>query len=197
MAIRSAPVWASARLTLRAHHPSPARVELSRRTVPDRAARTVLWLVLFWSVPLLVGAAPHRPWVVASLGLGVFLAHREWTARYRVRAFAGICPRCGRHLSPGARNIDLPHRLSCYRCHFEPVLEVGLEPEEGPVRPEHRAASCTGRWTAMWLADQPYVVCGGCGAHAPADERVRAEAMAENERSELLERLADDGRWMI
>lgn len=191
---------AEAVVTLRAHRPGPARVELAHRGVWRRAAGVALWLAICWgAAPLVLRVPPHYPWAAAAIILGALLAYREWTGRYRVVAFAGICPRCGHSLRLGARCIDLPHRLSCFHCHFEPVLEVvGSSRGESATsrRPEHREGGCTGRWSETWLADEPYLVCWRCLAHAPATTGAREAARMENERADLLERLADEGRWM-
>jgi hypothetical protein len=42
-----------------------------------------------------------------------------------VQRFEGACPRCDNPLPlpPGSR-IRLPHRMVCYKCHHEPLLEV-------------------------------------------------------------------------
>ena len=83
-------------VTLRAYQPAPARVELLYQPVPGRLARALLWLLLFWgALPFVVWLPPHYPWVAIAFVAGLVRAHREWTGRYRVRSFAGICPRCG------------------------------------------------------------------------------------------------------
>jgi hypothetical protein len=189
-------------VTLRAHQPAPARVELLYKPLPGRLVRALLCLLVFWgALPFLIWIPPHYPWVTVSFVTGLFLAHRQWTGRYRVRSFAGICPRCGAALSMGVDHaISLPHTLTCYRCHFEPRLEVRFaEPAEAqrPARPEHQRPECTGVWEVRWLADEPFIVCTDCHAGCPATPLARRVADEENLRAALLARLADEGRTML
>jgi hypothetical protein len=195
------PVAPFAHLTLRAHYPAPARVELVYRPASQRLMRTVLWIAVCWgAIPLLLWVPPHYPWVAGAFVAGAYLAYREWTGRYSVHSFAGICPRCGSPLSLGIdRKIDLPHTLTCFNCHFEPRLEVsfahGGEPEE--VRLEHQAPDCVGRWKKRWLADSPFLYCEECHGGTPWSEGAKELAEAENERAEILARLTEEGRPLI
>jgi hypothetical protein len=191
----------SARITLRAHKPAPARIELEYRPTVRRVLRAMAWLVGCWgSIPLLVWVPPHYPWVTLAVIAGWYLAYREWAGRFRVSSFAGICPRCAQPLSLGIdKLIDLPHKLTCYTCHFEPRLEVRFPSrgEEETVVLEHQIPDCIGLWERRWLADAPFVYCEGCHAGKPEIAEVRAMAEAENERAELLRRLSDEGWPMI
>jgi hypothetical protein len=182
-------------VTLRAYQPAPARAELVYRPVPERLLRVALCIALFWgALPFLVWTPPRYPWIAASITAGFFLARRQWIGRYRVRSFAGICPRCGAPLSMGVdHTISLPHTLTCFHCHFEPRLEVRFtEPGEG--LPEHQAPECTGRWEVRWLADDAFVVCGECHAGCLATDEAREAADEENQRASLLEQLTREGR---
>jgi hypothetical protein len=191
----------SAHLTLRAHRPAPARVELEQVHPFRRWFGTIGWLVSTWgAIPFLLWVPPHYPWVTLAFVGGAYLAYRSWKGRFAVRSFAGICPRCGSALSMGIdRTIDLPHTLTCFTCHFEPRLEVSFTADEAivPPRLEHHSALCVGRWETRWLADQRFVYCAECHAGRPADRRSRADAEAENEIGELLERLTDEGRPLL
>jgi hypothetical protein len=185
-------------VTLRAHQPAPARVELVYQPATRRALRVLICLAVFWgALPFLIWLPPHYPWVAVSFATGLFLAHRQWVGRYRVRSFAGICPRCGAPLSMGLdHTISLPHTLTCFHCHFEPRLEVHFaEPAaaRAPL-PEHRAPECTGLWELRWLADEAFVVCSHCHAGCPATPRARQAADEENDRADLLDRLTREGR---
>ena len=188
-------------VTLRAYRPAPARVELVYRPLPGRLLRAALCLGIFWGViPLLIWVPPHYPWVVSAFVTGLYLAYGQWTGRYYVRAFAGICPRCGSALSLGVdHTIDLPHTLTCYRCHFEPMLEVRFSriSAPAPAALSHYSGECAGRWKLRWLADETFLVCERCFAHAPATPESRRTADAENERATLLERLASEGRSLL
>lgn len=185
-------------ITLPGHHPAPARVELVYRPTSWRLVRTLACVVFFWGIiPLVVWIPPHYPWVLGSLAAGAYLAHRAWMGRFRVRAFAGICPRCEQELSlPPGSGISLPHTLTCYSCHFEPQLQVVLRgpPEPGTI--DHWDADCTGRWGLRWLADEPYLVCDACRAHHPATLASRRAAEDENERGLLLARLTAEGDFL-
>lgn len=185
-------------LTLPGHRPAPARVELVYRPTGGRMARALACLLFFWGIlPLVVWIPPHYPWALGSFAAGAYLAHRAWTGRFRVRAFAGICPRCERELSlPPGTGISLPHTLTCYACHFEPQLRVVLRtpPPAGAV--EHWDADCVGRWTVRWLADEPYLVCDTCRAHHPASSDTCRAAEDENERGRLLARLTAEGDFL-
>lgn len=190
-----------AQVTLRAYQPAPARIELSYRPIPGRLARTLLALGLFWgAIPLIAWLPPHYPWVVVSFVAGLYLAHRAWTGRYRVSAFAGICPRCAHPVSLGLdRAISLPHTLTCYHCHFEPRLEVRFEAGRTGAAPlpHHRRPECVGVWEVRWLADDPFVICSRCHGAAPATPAARLVAETENERAMLLDTLAREGRRML
>jgi hypothetical protein len=192
----------TAQMTLRAHKPAPARVELQFRTARYRAAWAAAWLIGCWgAIPLLVWVPPHYPWVALAFIAGWYMAYREWRGRYRVTSFAGICPRCARPLSLGAdKLIDLPHKLTCFTCHFEPRLEVRFPAVRGDNVPpplEHQLPDCIGMWERRWLADAPFVYCEICHAGCVETPEVRAIADAENDRADLLKRLSDEGWPMI
>lgn len=188
-------------VTLRAYRPAPARIELVYLPLPGRLLRAALCIGVFWGIiPLLIWVPPHYPWVVSAFLAGLFLAYRQWSGRYQVGAFAGICPRCGNALSLGIdHTIDLPHTLTCYHCHFEPQLEVrfGGGAPAGSAGPAHHSQECVGRWRERWLADEAFLVCDRCFAHAAATPAARRAADAENERAALLERLSGEGRMFL
>lgn len=190
-----------AQLTLRAHAPAPAQVQLVFQRPAQRAGRALLCLFLFWgAAPLLMLVPPHYPWALGSLVAGLYLAHRQWTGRYRVLAFRGNCPRCGRplHLSIGSK-INVPHVLTCFGCHHEPVLEA-LVRLPGPLTSPgfvHRHAECTGRWEAERSVVPPLLVCRACGARHPATAETLHRADEENEHGRLLAQLADEGRSLL
>ncbi len=199
----------AARTVLRAYPPAPARVDLDYRPLSGRLARTALALAICWGpIPWAVWVPPHYPWPILLLCVGAYAGWRSWTGRWRVRAFAGLCPRCGRHLRIEAgTSIDLPHTLTCYGCHFEPVLEVDVSgrrplppvlPPAEPWKPvvRHLSAECTGRWEERWFRDDAYVGCARCGARFFATKDLRAQAAAENDRGALLARLAEEGRFL-
>lgn len=197
--MKSAPPAAPALLRLGAHHPGPARVELKYQPAPRRFALALSsWIVCWGAIPFLIWVPPHYPWVTIAFLAGLYLPYHLWTGKYRVLSFAGSCPRCGRalHLTRGSK-IDLPHKLTCFTCHFEPRLEV---PATGDgvraVRIGHRRAHCTGSWSQRWIRDETWMVCCDCGAKHPATEQARAVAAAENECGALLERLAGEGRFL-
>lgn len=189
-----------AQVTLRAYQPAPARIELSYQPLPGRLARTLGALLLFWgAIPFLIWVPPHYPWVTGAFVTGLYLAYRSWTGRYRVYAFAGVCPRCGHAVSLGIDHaISLPHTLTCYSCHFEPRLEVRFGEEEMPDRAlAHATPECTGKWEMRWLADEAYLICNRCFVGAPAARSTLERADEENESATLLEQLTREGRTMI
>jgi hypothetical protein len=190
-----------AHLTLRAHLPAPARIELAYRPPLIRLYRTLAWLILCWgSIPFLLWVPPHYPWITMAFLGGAYMAFRSWTGRYAIHSFAGICPRCGSALSLGReRTIDLPHTLTCFNCHFEPQLEVHFAPARHEARKslEHQSPDCVGDWEIRWLADEQFLYCNMCHAGAPADEDLRRQAEQERETAQLLMRLADEGKPLI
>lgn len=197
--IHSAAPVSSARLTLPGHAPAPARVEIVSVPVVYRAALTAVSAAGFWTLAaLLLILPPHYPYFLAPVALGLYFPYHFWHGRYRVRAFAGLCPRCGRHLqvAPWTR-VSLPFVVDCFACHFEPLLEVSTEaPETGADGLRHRSPECVGRWRRMWLADEQFVVCGACRAHFPAVPETCAAADGENHRGDLMDGLADEGRLL-
>ena len=120
-------ISAAARLSLRAHEPRPAVLEVVYRPPKERIVRATLSLLGCWALaPLVAIVPPHIPWALLAFASGIYLAVRQWTGEYVVKRFEGACPRCESPLPlpPGSR-IKLPHRMVCYQCHHEPVLEVG------------------------------------------------------------------------
>jgi hypothetical protein len=188
-------------VTLRAHRPAPAHVELAYRPLSGRVARSLLALICCWGpIPLVAWIPPHYPWVLLAVVAGIYLARRNFTGRYRVSYFAGICPRCGHPVSLGVdRCISLPHTLTCYSCHFEPTLEVKFVAEEeiSKAGPEHADPACVGRWETRWLADERLIVCSGCRASCPSTDAAEAAAADENERADLLDQLTREGRLIL
>ncbi len=204
----AAPIAPPAFVTLRAYQPAPARVELVRRSAAGRFLRATLSLAVCWgAIPFIMWAPLYIPWLVAAFIAGPFLAHRSWTGRYRVRSFAGICPRCGSPLSLGSdRILDLPHTLTCFSCHFEPCLEVALEGSgsaggrTGATPVDllmHRTPDCIGEWRVGWLADEKFVLCDVCRGGALATDAMRERARLENASGELLRQLTDEGKPFI
>ena len=186
-------------LTLSGHMPAPARVAIVRISLLQRAALTLITALGFWGLALvLLILPPHFPYFLLPLAFGIYFPYHFWTGRYRVRAFAGICPRCGHHLqlAPSTR-IDLPAGVTCFACHFEPQLEVLAQaPGEGADGVWHWSPECAGRWERMWLADEQLVVCSTCRAYFPATRKVCDAADEENDRSDLMRNLADEGRFL-
>ena len=135
---------------------------------------------------------------LVPLALGIYFPYRFWNGRYRVRAFAGICPRCGRQLQLAPRTrIALPQAVTCFACHFEPLLEVqeaAAAPIPEPLR--HVRADCTGVWAEEWMWDERFMACDACGARRPATPQTRRLAFAENERGALLRQLTEEGRYL-
>ena len=121
--IQSAP----ARLSLRGHEPRPAVLEVVYRSPRTRATRAILSLLGLWVLtPIVAIVPPHIPWAILAFVGGIYLAYRQWTGEYEVHRFEGVCPRCAAPLPlPSGSRIRLPHRMVCYSCHHEPVLEVG------------------------------------------------------------------------
>jgi hypothetical protein len=201
---KSPPTAPAAQTRLSTYPPAPARVELQVRPLSGRALRTVVPLLACWSaIPWLLDRQPPLPWAAVALCMGVYLAQRGWAGRFRVRSFVGVCPRCGRHLRIAAGTaIDLPHTLTCAGCHFEPRLEVDFRPRA--ARASHRATppvrhldgDCAGAWRERWFQDEPYLECPACGARHFATPEARLTAADENARGDLLERLADEGRFL-
>lgn len=197
------PLAPSALITLRAHPPAPARVEVEYQPRLLRALRAAACLLLFWGpIPLLVFVPPHYPWVIVAFAAGAYLGHRFWAGRYVVRSFSGSCPRCGRPLELRAgERIDLPHALTCFGCHHEPVLEVETPPDEArhAAAPAlaHRGAHCAGSWGHDPGAVRPFLICRGCGARHPATPEAQRVADRENEMGRLLARLTREGETLI
>jgi hypothetical protein len=200
-----APQAPPARLALVFHAPTIARVEVVYRSAVGRVARALAaWLLCWGSIPLLVWIPPHYPWVVLAFLAGLYLPYRAWTGRYEVLSFSGFCPRCGRmlELRRGSK-IDLPHVLTCFGCHFEPVLEAVLAPGSRtapppePVRVEHRTAECTGEWRLDRGPRPAALVCDECCARHCATPAAHRAATDENRRGSLLAELTSEGRFLL
>lgn len=194
-----------AQLTLPGHPSSPVGIEVAYQSAARRFLLAALSLAGFWGViPWVLWVPPHYPWPVVCFVAGLYLAHRFWTGRYRVRTFAGSCPRCGRWLRlPSGSKINLPHTFTCYGCHFEPSLEVIFDPRPllsptgEPVWIRHRSPDCAGRWTLRRVWSNEYLRCDRCGSLHPATPEARQAAEEDNGRGMLLEQLASEGRFLI
>jgi hypothetical protein len=200
-----------ARLALVFHAPTIARLEVVYQPVWGRLVRAFLGWLLCWGVlPILVWVPPHYPWVLAAFVAGIYLPIRIWNGKYLVRSFAGFCPRCGRSLELGrGSKINLPHTLTCFGCHFEPVLEVATvhtkdctDGQPGasvaaPVRIEHRMPECTGSWNLQRGHAPAAVACDACGARHCATPAARRAAEDENHRGTLLTDLTAEGRFLL
>jgi hypothetical protein len=114
-----------AKISLRGHDPQPATLSLEYRPTRMRATRAIGTLLGFWILtPIVALIPPHIPWALIAFIAGIYFAARQWRGEYEVGAFEGKCPRCSSplKLEPGAR-IRIPHPMSCYHCHHNPVLE--------------------------------------------------------------------------
>jgi hypothetical protein len=118
----------NATLKLWGHGRVAAHLEVERYPLWAWMARVGVFL-LIWIVGSVVTLVFTFDPFVASFPfmLGLGLVYRGIRGRYRVRSFAGACPRCSNQLElkPGSK-INLPHRLDCFACHFEPELHLGL-----------------------------------------------------------------------
>jgi hypothetical protein len=200
----SIPIAPSAQITLRAHPPAPARVEIEYQSSMHRMLRAAFWVVICWSLmPWTFIVPPHYPWALAAFVAGVYLGFHHWNGRYVVRTFSGSCPRCGRPLAlkPGSR-INLPHTLTCFGCHHEPVLELGdiqnsLEIAHSAAVLSHRDRDCSGEWGADRAAVRPFLICRGCGARHPATLEAQRLADRENEMGRILRNLTREGGTLL
>jgi hypothetical protein len=200
-----APQAPPARLALVFHAPTIARVEVVYRPAPGRLVRALAaWLLCWGALPLLVWVPPHYPWVFTAFVAGIYLPYRFWSGKYLVLSFSGFCPRCGRTLElRSGSKINLPHALTCFGCHFEPVLEVSLAstpntvPPPEPVRIEHRTPECTGEWHVERGLRPVALACGECGARHCATPAARRAAEEENRRGNLLSDLTSEGRFLL
>jgi hypothetical protein len=185
----------SVQLTLQAHAPRPARVQVFVRPLSQRLQPVVAVLAACAAVAVPVAAVPPAPlWCMLPLGLGLWLAHRSWTGRYIVRAFAGRCPRCGRalRLAAGTR-IDLPHTLPCAGCHHAPILEADGAPPP-PAELLHQRPDCPGQWVHDPAVLRTYLVCPRCSARVVATPATQRLADRENELGRILLGLTREGR---
>jgi len=198
-----APQAPPARLALVFHAPTIARVEVVYRPMPGRLIRALTaWILCWGAMPFLLWVPPHYPWVLTAFVAGAYLPYRFWTGRFEVLSFSGFCPRCGRPLElRRGTKIDLPHALTCFGCHFEPVLEVAMvkAPRAGrgaePDRIEHRSPDCAGRWRVERGGFA--LSCGDCGSRHCATPAARRAAEEENRRADLLSDLTSEGRFLL
>jgi hypothetical protein len=111
-------------LRLPGHESAPARAEAVFRPRSVRLTHALLSLALYWGLtPVVALIPPHLPWALTAFGLGIYFAWANWRGEYKIRRFEGACPRCGNELEiEEGSKISLPHRMTCYNCHHEPVL---------------------------------------------------------------------------
>jgi hypothetical protein len=203
--LERAPQAPPARLALVFHAPTIARVELVYRSAVGRLIRAlVAWILCWGALPILIWVPPHYPWVLAAFAAGIYLPFRFWTGKFRVVSFSGFCPRCGRALElRQGSHINLPHALTCFGCHFEPVLEVSFArrrraaPPPESVRIDHRTPECAGTWRmerGRWPAA---LRCDECEARHCATPAARLAAEEENQRGEMLHDLTQQGRYLL
>lgn len=190
-------------LILGSYPPTPARVGLWYRPLPVRLCAASLALAFFWGlIPWSVWVPPHYPWPILLFGVGGYAAY--WLTRsYRVRWFAGQCPRCGHDLHlPRGTAISLPYAVTCFQCHFEPCLDTFTDAEEEWLAVDerrhlrHARSECTGIWMEVEIWRQPYLTCTACGVRHHATPTLREAAEHENDTGRLMEDLADEGRYL-
>jgi hypothetical protein len=190
-------------LVLRGRPPAPARLTLAYRRARWRMPAAVGVLGAFAAATAwLARVTPSGPWSTLVLAAGLVLAARAWRDRYRVASFMGLCPACGCQMAlrTGGR-IRLPRRIFCNACGSSPELCVraprpAASPCATPGSLRHYRADCTGQWRAEWLWDESFLSCRECGVRHPASSELRRAAAEENQRGDLLARLADEGRFL-
>ena len=118
-----------ARLTLFGFDSTEAALTLQRRGRAWRATRALRVLALTAVAAPLAGLVPpHAPWVLGTLGGGLFLARRRWKHRFSVLELTARCPRCEAEVTvPRGTHLKERHPVPCEICHHQPTLEV---PEE-------------------------------------------------------------------
>lgn len=117
-----------ARITLFGFDLVPATARIEPRSVGWRARRTALALVTGLIVaPAVALVPPHAPWVIAALGISLFMAQRRWSEAHTLHFLKGDCPRCGEDVSL-SRPVRLrhPHAMSCPACQHELAISVDL-----------------------------------------------------------------------
>jgi hypothetical protein len=111
-------IWGHARVA--------ARLDVDRYPFWAWVGRITLFTGVWKVGTLLTLVITFDPFVAMfPFVLGIGLIYHGVKGRYRVRQFRGVCPRCRNELElkPGSK-IALPHRLDCFRCHFEPELHL-------------------------------------------------------------------------
>jgi hypothetical protein len=187
-------------LVLRARPPAPARLSLAYQRARWRALHAVGALLAGAGAAWLASVWPGGPWAAVAMAAGIPVAAHLWRARHRVRSFTGLCPACGGslHLRLGAP-ARLPMPVPCRRCGASP--ELRLRPPS-PVTPapsgtlRHDVPDCTGEWGSEWLWDECTLACRSCGARHAGTAELRRLAGEENQRGDLLARLAEEGRFL-
>ncbi|HWV58703.1 MAG TPA: hypothetical protein VNZ57_14700 [Longimicrobiales bacterium] len=120
------PAKARVRLTLFGYAPVDAEADLRPRPRSERLTRALLYagggIVL---APIVAFIPPHVPWVLASLGAGVYFGRSHWRGDYEVTRFEGTCPACGAAmtLKAGTR-VRFPFGVTCMACHRDLTLEA-------------------------------------------------------------------------
>jgi hypothetical protein len=102
-----------------------ARLDVYRRTRPERAAFTLAgcWLV----APLAFMIPPYLESGLIALAVGAYLARRAWVGEWVVRHMDGTCPRCAATMTLRPESVlYLPHTMRCAACGTECWME--LEP---------------------------------------------------------------------
>lgn len=191
-------------LVLHSHPPAPARLSLAYRRARWRAlhaagalfaaAAAAAWVANAWA------AVPAGPWAAAAMAAGIPLAAHLWRARHRVRSFTGLCPGWGGSLRLRLGTpVQLPVRVSCTACGARPELCLRPLPIVAAVWSDalrHDLPDCTGEWRSEWLWDECSLTCRSCGARHPGTADLRRLAAEENQRGDLLARLAEEGRFL-
>jgi len=118
----------TARVALFGFDDRVARLRMTYVPASKRAGRAGLFLGGgLAAAPLLALVPPHVPWLIGSIGAGLFFAGRAWRGEYLVHRVDAACPRCGERLrlEPGAR-VRFPMDIDCFGCHQAVMLD-GLE----------------------------------------------------------------------
>lgn len=188
-------------LVIPAVAPAPAQLFVAHRSAACRMARAGGALAAAAVAAALVAVAwPGSPWAGLVMAAGLPAAVRLWRGCRYVCSFMGLCPACGRALRlPLGTAAELPLRVCCRGCGARPELRIRPVKPSSPERTQalrHLRPDCTGAWRSEWLWDECTLACAGCGARQAGTAALRRAAAEENLHGDLMERLAEEGRFL-
>lgn len=120
----------AARIGSTGMYATPTEMVAYRRTLSDRAMRTLLTFAgACLAAPFGFLIPPHLEPAALIFLLGLYFTRRAWVAEWEVVRMSGTCARCEASIELTRGTVlYIPHTITCAHCRAELWLEVGEAP---------------------------------------------------------------------